>query len=155
MNITKRYGRMIVALSASILVSGCATPVVAEAPKTSDVDAALAQSANKIASAENDLLAIAASLHPRPATGSIPSGGPQITLHYSGPLSIAVKSVADKMGYHVNESGTRIREIMVSVDVNAMSAFSVLNLIGDQAGESAGLDVHPENKTIFIVYGKS
>lgn len=155
MSITKRYGPMLAALSASLLVSGCATPPVTEAPKTSDVDVALARSANSIASAENDLLAIAASLHPRPASSGIPPGGPTITLHYSGPLSIAVKSVADKMGYRVNESGNRIREIMVSVDVTDMSAFSVLNLIGDQAGESAGLDVHPENKTIFIVYGKS
>lgn len=139
-----------------ILLSACATPQTKASLGHQDpAIAALDKTASQVA---HQLQLLNATKHsPKHAhIYPIPHQGPMaqhITLTWAGPIRPAVKSVAQLVGYHFKVAGRApASDIIVNVHATAKPAFAVLQNLGWQAGDGAGIVVRPGRKLIMLVY---
>lgn len=77
----------------------------------------------------------------------------KISLNWSGPMSIAVETIADKVGYDFNETGQEpAQPIIIDVQEYEVPAFRLLEDIGMQAKDRADLMVSDEENIVQINY---
>lgn len=146
-----------------LVLGGCAT----QAPPPVDahrnwllerIDA----SASRVADAEADL----ARMHAAQDPAMVPSGPPagvslpgeltrKIFLHWNGGVGPAVRSVAAQIGYRVVVIGVPSPSpVLVQIDTDADSAYDILQSIGLQCGDRAGVLVDPATRKVFLVWNR-
>lgn len=77
----------------------------------------------------------------------------KISLNWSGPMSVAVEIIADKVGYDFNETGQEpAQPIIIDVQEYEVPAFRLLEDIGMQAKDMADLMVSDEENIVQINY---
>lgn len=139
-------------LAVAGLLSACATHSV-ERP---DIDAegmanpelALQSSMTRIQKAMADLQATRAGARPvLPDELNRP-----IVWKFDGPLDVAAKAIADRVGYSYAPPGTDMPAAMpdVSVNVNGSPIIDVLRSLGSQAGNRATLFVDPAHRIVQV-----
>ena len=145
------------------LLSGCAAPPVAH-PQPSKPDPilqSLSESARKIAIAQDDLARMSAAKNPAMIPLGPPRGAPMpedllrpVYLHWHGPLEPAVRALAGMIGYRVKVVGVAPGDpVLVSIDTDRMSVYDLVQEIGLQAGDAAGVILNPAEKTMMIIWG--
>lgn len=87
---------------------------------------------------------------------AIPQSGPlskRITMRWAGPLESATNRLAGMIGYHFQVAGHKpVQPILITVDAKEKTAFEVLEDIGWQAGERAGVSVNQMDRLIKVIY---
>lgn len=147
---------------ASVAITGCATqppPVVKDVHR----DWLLQQidhSASQVADAQTALARMAAAQHP----AMIPVGPPvgaklppelsrHIYLHWQGSVADAVQSMAHLINYRVQSVGIPDpNPVIVNIETDSESVFDVLQAIGLQCGNRAGVLVNPVQRKIMLVW---
>lgn len=147
----------------AVLLGGCATPPPPAPPEPDAILKSLSESAQKVAAAQNDLARMAAAKNP----AMIPQGPPKgVTLpaellksvyfHWNGPIEPAVRSLAMLVNYRVNIVGVAPGvPVLVNIDTDKMSVYDLIQNMGLQAGDAAGVILNPTEKTMTIVWGNS
>lgn len=91
-----------------------------------------------------------------PETAPDPPKGPlttEVTLSWSGPIEPAVESVAHRIGFDFRRIGAPpARRVMVVVDADADTAYSVLRNLGHQADPIADVRVDTVNERVELIY---
>lgn len=76
-----------------------------------------------------------------------------ITIKWSGDIEKVVNTIADSIGFGYLMVGKRpLRTVYVNIDVIDVPAFRVLQSIGLQAGEGAGIVINDRLKQIRVAY---
>ncbi|NNM65066.1 MAG: DotD/TraH family lipoprotein [Burkholderiales bacterium] len=150
-----------VGFSAAVL-AGCATPP-APANLESQSDWLLKKidaSASRVADAQADIARMSAAQNP----AMIPKGPPDgvklpvelqrsIYLHWQGPVHDVVASIGRMIDYRVSVIGVPSpNPVIVDINTDAESVFDVLQSIGLQCGDRAGVLIDPAARKISLVW---
>jgi defect-in-organelle-trafficking protein DotD len=142
-------------------LSGCAVPPVAPPPKPDAILQSLSESAQRVVIAQNDLARMSAAKNP----AMIPLGPPTgvqlpadllrpVYFHWNGPIEPAVRSLALLINYQVKTVGVAPGDpVLVNIETDRRSVYDLVQDIGLQAGNSAGVILNPASKTMTIVWG--
>lgn len=145
-----------------VSLAGCASAPPALPQKPDAILKSLSESAQKIVFAQNDLARMAAAQKPAMIPLGPPSGVqlPQVLLqpvylHWNGPLEPAVQSLALLIGYQIRTVGVAPGDpVLVNIDTDRESVYDLVQEIGLQAGDAAGVILNPTEKTMTIVWGR-
>lgn len=146
-----------------VFLGGCATqPEVAPKAQIAPdpVYRDLQVSAQRIADAQSDLARMSSAQHP----AMVPLGPPmgvalppemsrQIYLRWNGDVAPVVKSLARMVGYSYKQVGSPpANPVIVNIDTSSMSVFDVVQEIGMQCGDRAGVLVDPIKRQFVVVW---
>lgn len=146
----------------AVLLGGCATPPPVSTPPVDPILKSLSESAKKVAAAQMDLSRMVAAKNP----AMVPLGPPKgvvlppelmkpVYLHWNGPIEPAVRSLAMLVNYRVKTVGVAPGvPVLVNIDTDKMSIYDLIQEIGLQAGDAAGVILNPAEKTMTVVWGQ-
>jgi len=143
-------------------MSGCAKPpqAVPGPPETDPAIVELSRAADSIHKDLNLLSRIRqeeSGVHEQVKAYKTPPANSRIsepiTLSWSGPLEPAVEVVARKVGYNFRVIGSAPSQpVLVNLRATDKPAFEILEDMGWQAGDKAGVVLNQEQKELQIIY---
>ncbi len=149
----RRAGYML--LAALTLLAGCATKdvgIVADQTILGDIQ----RTGDAIHRDLSVLSALQQTRAPRVRQYQPPANGPlarPITMKWAGPMLPAVEAIAKMVGYQFRSTGKPpAHPVIVSVSAAQTSAFLVLEDIGWQAGQRAGIHIDDAAREIRVVF---
>jgi len=154
--------QLLTAAAVTLLLSGCASFGSSAKDKQSEDPAlkALAQAADSVSSDLNQYRQLEHARSSRegtePEAYDTPEQGPlaePVTLNWQGPVYEITQTVAQLIGYDFRSTGKPpTQPLMVQVNVTNKPAYQVLEDIGWQVGERAGVLVSDSHERVKLVY---